>query len=465
MSVALNKNIYIKWAITILGTLSLLLIPCSAEGFYTPTVRIFCMTTVFFLFCMGFEILENLMIGILLPVCYYWFGCAPMQTIMSGWLQVTLYMSVCGFLLGIVLSEVGVLNRLAYILMAKVGSGYFSLLFAIFIVGVILTALTMGGAYYITAALCLGLIIALDIRDTKMAASICMACILGSVSAKSFTYCVTYYSIIMGMAPQVFSDGLTISMLDSYIANWPMMVVCIFILWIISKWYKSDRELGSKEYFQKQLDKLGNWTRDEKIALIILAGIMVYMVTTNFTGFDSSLAMLIGPWLFFVPGIKCANPRVCFKNIPFDMIFFIAACMCIGTVASSLGFGQLIATYCVPIFTNSGNNIFVIMAVLFAIVFILNFLMTPMAIWALVTAPLVSIGLSLGINAEVFIYALMHSAELIIFPYEYVPYLTVYAYGMITMKDFVKMNILRCFIYLIGIFIILIPYWSVIGLV
>ena len=147
------------------------------------------------------------------------------------------------------------------------------------------------------------------------------------------------------------------------------------------------------------------------------------------------------------------------------MIFFIAACMCIGTVATGLGFGQVIAGICAPIFQSTGNNIFVIMGVLFLIVFVLNFLMTPMAIWALITAPLVSIGVAMGLNPEVFIYGLMHSAELIIFPYEYVPFLTVYAYGMVSMGDFIKTSIIRCIIYGVGFFAILLPYWMMIGIV
>lgn len=464
MTASMSKNEKIKWIITIIGTLCFFLIPTSAEGFFTPTVRNFCMITVFFLFAMGFEILDNLLIGILLPACYYMFKCAPMATIMSGWMQTTLYMCVGGFLLGVALADNGVLKRLSCILMSKTGSGYFKLLLAIFIVGVILTALTMGGGYYVTAPLCVGLIAALDVKNTRMAAAICMACMLGSVTAKCFTYCVTYYSIIMGMAPQLFADGLTISMVDSYVANWPMIIVAIFSLWVFSKWYKADKPLESKDYFKAQLDEMGAWSRDEKMALAIVCGIMLYMVTTNFTGFDTSLAMLIGPFLMFVPGLKCCDTK-CLKQIPFDMIFFIAACMCIGTVAANLGFGQVIATYVYPLFAQTGNNIFVIMAILFAIVFVLNFLMTPMAIWALITTPLVGIAVQLGFNTEVFIYALMHSAELIIFPYEYVPYLTVYAFGMISMKDFIKMSIVRCAIYMVGFFVILIPYWMLIGLV
>ena len=40
----------------------------------------------------------------------------------------------------------------------------------------------------------------------------------------------------------------------------------------------------------------------------------------------------------------------------------------------------------------------------------------------------------------------------------------VYGFGMITMKDFLKINILRSVIFFAGFLLILIPYWMLIGL-
>ena len=81
--------------------------------------------------------------------------------------------------------------------------------------------------------------------------------------------------------------------------------------------------------------------------------------------------------------------------------------MAIGTVASSLGFGTLINDVCVPLFEGT-DNIFYIFGMVFLIVFVLNFLMTPLAIWALITEPVVQISIALNMDPRPFIYALMH---------------------------------------------------------
>ena len=58
----------------------------------------------------------------------------------------------------------------------------------------------------------------------------------------------------------------------------------------------------------------------------------------------------------------------------------------------------------------------------------------------------------------------MTCSEAIIFPYEYVPYLLVFSFGMISMKDFIKMSVVRCIIYALGLMLFLIPYWKLIGI-
>ena len=86
-----------------------------------------------------------------------------------------------------------------------------------------------------------------------------------------------------------------------------------------------------------------------------------------------------------------------------------------------------------------GNtSVVAIMGLVFGIVFGLNFLMTPMAIFALVTKPILELATGMGFSPLPFMYAINACSEAIILPYEYVPYLIVYSFGMISMKDSLK---------------------------
>ena len=104
------------------------------------------------------------------------------------------------------------------------------------------------------------------------------------------------------------------------------------------------------------------------------------------------------------------------------------------------------------------------MAIIFAIVFLLNFAMTPLAIFALITSPMLALAVSLGYSPIPFAYAVNACAEAILLPYEYVPYLIIFSFGMISMKDFIKVNILRSVLFFGGFLLVLVPYWMLIGL-
>lgn len=70
----------------------------------------------------------------------------------------------------------------------------------------------------------------------------------------------------------------------------------------------------------------------------------------------------------------------------------------------------------------------------------------------------------MGYDPLVFAYAVNAVSEAIIMPYEYVPYLIVYGFGMISMKEFIKWNIIRSAIFFVGFLTVLVGYWSIIGL-
>ena len=116
------------------------------------------------------------------------------------------------------------------------------------------------------------------------------------------------------------------------------------------------------------------------------------------------------------------------------------------------------------VLSQGSNSPFVLIAVVFAIVFALNFLMTPLAIFALITAPLLTLAVNLGFSPIPFAYAICGLSEAIILPYEYIPYLLIYSFGMIKMKDFIVLNALRSVLVFLGYIVLLIPYWMLIGL-
>ena len=144
------------------------------------------------------------------------------------------------------------------------------------------------------------------------------------------------------------------------------------------------------------------------------------------------------------------------------MIFFIVACLSIGTVSGALGIGKLVADTAIPMLMPLGTTTVLLAVLLMGT--LLNFLLTPLAILAAFANPVAHIAQGLGMSLHVPLYTLMYSTEMVVFPYEYVPQLIFFSFGMMKMGDFVKISctkIVLCFLFLA---VVMVPWWRLIGL-
>ena len=60
-------------------------------------------------------------------------------------------------------------------------------------------------------------------------------------------------------------------------------------------------------------------------------------------------------------------------KINWSMFFLFTGFIAIGTVASALGLGQLLGSLCLDIVGAFGNNVITVFALIFAVVFAMNF--------------------------------------------------------------------------------------------
>lgn len=455
-----SKAVLIKWTISIILALICFVIP--EQGFYTHTVKLFLSITVFFLALTAFEIVPDIFIGILLPTAYIAFNIAPVEVVMSPWIGTTMLMIVGAFVIAASLDECGLLKRVAFFLMCKVKSNYTALLFTIMFVGILINILTSGRAYLIMPPLCLGLCISLSCVGKNMGVGIATACLLGSCTSHAYTYQPTVWGIIFSMS-EGYVSPTAITPLNIILYGWPLLLVSCIILFIVSKWYKPDQDIGTLEYFSTELKALGRISRKEIVNAIVLGILLIYIFTINLHGLDLNLGFAIIPFLLFLPFVDGADKGILTK-INWSMFFLFTGFIAIGTVASALGLGQLLGSLCLDIVGTFGNNVITVFALIFAVVFAMNFLMTPTAIFAMISEPMCIVAQTLGYSTVPFLLATNACSEAILFPYEYIPYLIVFSFGMMSMKDFIKTNILRSILFFAGFLLILIPYWMIIGL-
>ena len=100
----------------------------------------------------------------------------------------------------------------------------------------------------------------------------------------------------------------------------------------------------------------------------------------------------------------------------------------------------------------------------FIIAFVGNLLMTPLALLAALSMPLITLSQNLGLNPEGILYIFLYSTATLILPYEITAGVVMYGFGMVNMKNFLK-NFTAISIWsLICVFIFMVPWFKITGL-
>ena len=454
-----EKSYYIKWAISIFLGAIFLFIP--EQGVYTYNVKVFLAITVLSLALVAFELVGELVVGIALPSFYAFFNVASADVIFSPWVGTTMMLFMGGLFFAATLDDCGLLRRTALLIMCKAKGSYMTMLMGLLTVGIVLNFMTSGRAYIMIGPLGVGLCMALNSRGNRVGAAIALACMIGTCTSHVFIYAAGSWAVINKMGAAYISSN-DITPLTMLIHCWPMIIVCFLTMFIIGKWYKPTENLPEVTYFQEELAKMGKMSREEKWNFVMMAIVMIYIFTTSIHGLDINYAFCLIPWMVYLPGINAATAQT-LKKANIGTVVFAAGCMGIGTVASSLGLGGVLVEVLKEMM-HGGSSPFMLITIVFWVVFALNFLMTPLAIFALITEPLFSLVTSLGFSPIPFAYAIAALSEAIILPYEYIPYLIIYAFGMIKMKDFIILNAFRSMMVFGGYLLLVVPYWMLIGL-
>ena len=112
----------IKWAVLAAALAATALLPVNT--ILTQDLKEFLIVVVFAILSCGMGMMDNLIIGILIPLGFYLFNTAPATTIYGGWAGTTPMVTFGSLLLAVVLEETGLLQRISLFCITKTGGTY-----------------------------------------------------------------------------------------------------------------------------------------------------------------------------------------------------------------------------------------------------------------------------------------------------------------------------------------------------
>ena len=447
-----------KWLTTLLIPIIIYLIP--ANETFSVSIRLFLVITVFAILLIAFELFDYMFIAILLPTAYILSGLAPATAVFGGWTGTIPFMIVGGYLLSNVLTDTNLMKRIAYWCIIKVGGTYNGILFGIVAVAIIINYLTSGNGIMIIVTMCVGLCQALDLGKSKESALLLLTgAMASSFSSTGFVYAPQFLAMLQAGGSTVI-PGFAIEYLQFMLQTCPWILFLFLVTFIATKVFKTKGAINGKAYFAAEYKALGTMGAAEKKAAVITVLMLIFLMTTKLHGIALEWGFIIFPWLFFLPGIDIGRKEN-ITQINYPMIFFMIACISIGAVSGYLGFGPLLSSVLMPILAPLGTNIVVVIIWLLGIV--LNMLMTPMAVIGAFSAPVAQLAVDLGINPTGALYALLNSMDMVVMPYEAVPYLIAFSFGFISMQDFIKYSLFKIGLGTVFFVVVMLPFWHIIG--
>ena len=458
---SVDKVKIIKITMSLLIPLFICFIPVTE--IFTENMRLFLALTSWMLLWAAFEITDLLVPAILWPVLLIITGVLPEATIYSSWLSLVVPCCVSAILLAGILQKVGLLERMTFWIVAKCGGSFNRTMFALYFACLIMSALTFAGASIIIAALCYGMCKSLNMEGKEEAAITMMVGMLGASTVRMFIYQPLTAGLVLGSVNTI-DPTFTFTVFQLLKYNIPVLLYSLLMIWIFLKLAKTKNSSinGSKEYFWNAYLENGKMTTDEKKGAFLLVVLMLGILMTPIYKIDGMAIFVIVACLAYCPGINIGTMAE-IKNLPIGTIFFIASCMAIGAGCNETGLTALISGVCTPILQSLDTKVVLFAILIFGIV--MNFLMTPMAMVAVFTGPMVALCMNAGINPLAPVFTFLFSTDMVFLPYEYVTFLIFFSFGVMSSWQFIKYHSIKNLIFIAFFIVIILPYWSLLGLI
>ena len=451
-----TKN-WLIWGVTLLCPLALLLLP--QQGAFTWKIQEYLAVTLLAILCFAFGKVNQTMVSVLLPVLYIVLKIATPAQALAPYTQSTIWMLFGGFIMADILTDTGLLKRMALKCILLTGGSYKGLHWGIAFAGLVLSIIIPGKVPIFLAALTFGIIKAMDYSGKEASGLMITAAVAAIVPNTSFIYNPNFF--VMVTAGMKATGPLQLTWMGYFLNNAVCLVWYMFLVWLSIKMFASKAAVNAKEYISQTYATLGAMTVNEKKGLLFVLLLLLLLLTPQYHGIAAPWCFVLVPCLMLFPGVEITNPNKIMKNANYSFLFFVGGCMSIGTVAGAIGVGKIIQTLAMPVL--AGKDALYVLVFAWALCVLLNFLMTPMAIYSALSLPLANIAVSLGINPLAMYFTMYQATDQILLAYEYALYMIFFGYNVIATRDFVKYFAVKMVLNLLFVIALLIPFWKFIG--
>ena len=453
----------VKWIISIaIPIIVYFLIPIDGQA-VTYEMAMFLAITTWAVCMWAMDAMNEVAVGLVLPVLYIVLCGVKQQVVYSPWLSEVPIIVIGGFALGKILQETGLGKRIGLACVRCMGGSFVGTLIgitlAVSIVAPLVPAIT--GKAAIFCAIGISLCDALDFKPkSREATAVILTCCLAVASTK-LCYLTGGADLVLGMGLLHKVSGINTAWMEYAIHNFlPGMLYTAMSVGLVMLILPSrvDRQ-ALRATLQIKYQELGPVTPEQKRAALLMLATLILLATDKLHGVAAGLVLIGITFVAFLPGARLLDgPK--FSKINFAPLFFIMGCMTIGSAGGFLKVTGWIAGITLPYLHGMSDTLAGLAAYILGAG--ANFLLTPLAATTTMTSPLVELGMQMKMDPRVLFYSFQYGLDNYIFPYEYAVILYFFSSGYMLFKDMLKVLAARMILTGVFLFFIAIPFWKMV---
>lgn len=436
---------------------------------YDPTSiqwSLFWFLTFFGIALFSLEPIPNAISAILLMFAFVIFGIAPPKVVFASWTGFIPWVMFAGLCIGAIIEKTGFAQRLALLIISKMGKTPFLLFLSFLVAGYIMNLLI---ADIVTNVIVLGtfgfgICKALNLSpSSKASTAIMISCYFAGSNVGA-----NFYPNNLGIvALQMLTEqGVSATWTQFFVENFSLVLMSSFFSLLIPYFYArkeiAETMSAAKQYIQDECTNCGKMSTDEIKTLILLVLAVLAVMLEPYHGLPGIFLMSFVVLLAFCPPFNLLD-KDDFAQLPFGIIFFIVGCLAIGFTAAELGIPQWFATKLLPVLSGVESSA-VLNVFSYFIAVLANFILTPLAAASTLSAPMVDLAIQLGFTAKPVVYSFLIGLEQWLLPYEAAPALFLYATGYMRLKYILVIMTIRIFITAFVIWLNTVTFWNWMGM-
>ena len=296
--------------------------------------------------------------------------------VFSGFTQSAVWTLIPALFFGYILQKTGLGKRIAFAIIRLFRPSYLSLIFALVIIGLILSvmtpSITVRVAIVVPIAVQLCELCKIEKGSKGNSLIILTAFAMALVPGSAWVTGVLWGPIVQGMInalPQV-QEPVTF---DSWVGVMlvPILLTTVFLIAGSLLFMKPKDKLSKDAIDAIKNQPSEKLSRHELITGIVLAAVFVMFVTNRFHGLPDAAVCLGAIFVFFLFGVLEAKDFNAGAN--WDLIVFIGMALSLGAIFAETGISDWLAGIIVPALAPIAANPFVFMASIMAVMFLWRF--------------------------------------------------------------------------------------------